>query len=128
MDFYFYNCLSHGVNQMIQKGPVLYITGFLLSIILTLTAFYLVSSHMLGKNLISAILVLAVLQLIVQLIFFLHLGDTKSRLNSTLFLSTMSLVLLLVGASIWIMGHLNYNHQTQTETEKYLIEQEGIRK
>ncbi len=58
-----------------------YITGFILSILLTLAAYILVSQHVAGhhaflthKFLITVVLALAMVQLVVQLVFFLHIG------------------------------------------------------
>ncbi len=55
-----------------------YITGFALSIALTLAAFFVVLRpelfHFGSGAVVAAILVLALAQLVVQLLFFLHLG------------------------------------------------------
>ncbi len=103
-----------------------YIIGFLLSILLTLSAYILVTNHMLKPgDLVVSIVVLAMIQLIVQLIFFLHLG--KTRLNLIFFLSTVVIILIVVVASLWIMHHLNYNmHPSQMD--KVIVKDEGIYK
>jgi cytochrome o ubiquinol oxidase operon protein cyoD len=55
-----------------------YIVGFVLSVVSTLLAYLLVVNHVWPMSmLILIIAVLAVVQLVVQLIFFLHLGDEK---------------------------------------------------
>ena len=94
-----------------------YVIGFLLSIILTFAAYvpiqmqvnsnHEVFSHLL---LICFIVALAFIQMIVQLLFFLHLGqESKPRWKSFMFISFISVVMIVVVASIWIMTHLNYN-------------------
>jgi len=103
-----------------------YITGFLLSIALTLTAFLLVMQRLLvGSTLVLAILALAIIQLWVQLIFFLHLDIEKGpRWNLAIFLSTLGIVLLLVVGSLVIMQNLNYRMSAQ-QMNQYILNQSG---
>lgn len=94
-----------------------YVIGFLLSIILTFAAYVPVSMNVSSDHkvhshllLIVFIVTLAFIQMIVQLLFFLHLGqEAKPRWKSFMFVSFISVVLIVVIASIWIMTHLNYN-------------------
>jgi cytochrome o ubiquinol oxidase operon protein cyoD len=88
-----------------------YVSGFAVSLLLTLTAFALVAQHIdtsqdaLSHNvLIPVVIGLAIVQLMVQLVFFLHLGrESKPRFNLTAFLFMLLVVVLLVGGSLWIM-------------------------
>lgn len=88
-----------------------YIWGFVLSLILTLAAFDLAMSHWLsGALLYGSLGSLAILQLWVQLYFFMHLGnDPRPRWNRLVFSFMLLTVGLLVIGSIWIMTNLNYN-------------------
>jgi cytochrome o ubiquinol oxidase subunit IV len=112
-----------------------YFIGFILSIGLTIAAFIPVmihvnTNHILFSHeiLLPLILGIAVIQLIVQLVFFLHLGfDSKSRWNLVFFVSTVSIVLLIVIASIWIMSHLNYNMMPK-DMNSFILNEEGIHK
>src|SRR5260221_3021634 len=106
-----------------------YIYGFLLSILLTLTAYIVVVYHIFSANIaLLCILVLAAIQLFVQLLFFLHLGKEKTpRWKLVLFLATASMVLVVVVASIWIMNHLNYN-MTPTEMNQTILKSEGMQR
>lgn len=106
-----------------------YVAGFTLSILLTLGAYFAVANSLLsGGMLVAAIIFLALIQVIVQLIFFLHLGQEPSpRWNLSVFLSTISIILIIVLGSIWIMKHLNYN-MTPADMSSYLINQEAIGK
>lgn len=103
-----------------------YITGFILSIILTLTAFLLVMQNLLsGPALVLVILGLALIQLWVQLIFFLHLDLEKGpRWNLAIFISTVGIVLLLVVGSLVIMKNLNYR-MTPAQMNQYILNQSG---
>ena len=59
---------------------------------------------------IATLLFLAVCQALIQSIFFLHiLQEKKPRWNLIVFASTISIILVIVVFSIWIMNHLNYN-------------------
>lgn len=106
-----------------------YTIGFILSIVLTLAAYFLVVNHLLTKELmIAAVLGLAIAQLTVQLLFFLHMGQEKNpRWNLMFFLSFVSIILIIVVASLWIMAHLNYN-MTPDEINQHTMEEEGFRK
>ncbi|HWY79438.1 MAG TPA: cytochrome C oxidase subunit IV family protein [Candidatus Sulfotelmatobacter sp.] len=94
-----------------------YIIGFILSVILTLcayipVAFYVSSKHTIffHEIIIWIIFILAFVQLIVQLLFFLHMGqEAKPRWKLGVFISFFGIILIVVIASIWIMQHLNYN-------------------
>lgn len=118
---------QHFFNERLKT----YITGFFLSILLTLASFFIALQYTNGggitKNaVIISIVVLAVSQFIIQTIFFLHLGDEKRpRWNLISFLSMLSIVLILVFGSIWIMYSLEYNMSPE-ETEKTIIEDELI--
>lgn len=110
-----------------------YLTGFILSILLTLLAYSLTVIHVHSYHevisheiLIPTIIGIALIQLVVQMVFFLHLWqEAKPRWNLIFFVSTVSLILLIVVGSIWIMQHLNYN-MTPSDMSNHLIKDEGI--
>lgn len=112
---------------------VSYSVGLILALALTVAAFSLVFGHLYATPgvlpaalLIPAILVLAMAQLVVQLVFFLHLGQGKeSRWDAALFGFTFFGIAVVVLASIWIMNHLNYN-MTPQEMIKYVTDQSGF--
>lgn len=112
---------------MKNKNLKSYIVGFALSVILTLSAYFAVIDNLLkGDILIATIFVIAIAQLIVQLVFFLHLGqESKPRWNLVIFISTIGLVFIIVIGSIWIMNHLNYN-MSPLQMEKYTQSQDGF--
>ena len=88
----------------------LYMLGFVLSILLTLASYFLVAKGWLtGTTLIASIMGLGLLQAVVQLILFLHLGDEQHpRWNLTVFLFMALVAIIIVAGSIWIMYSLNY--------------------
>ncbi|HEY0296453.1 MAG TPA: cytochrome o ubiquinol oxidase subunit IV [Bordetella sp.] len=88
-----------------------YIVGFALSIILTLISFWLVMSGSLTHDTaMTWVVVFAIAQLLVQLIFFLHLGTAKSQQqNTAIFLFTVLILAIAVGGSLWVMHNANVN-------------------
>ena len=112
-----------------QRALQTYVVGFILSLLLTLTAYIAVNDHMLNRrNLILFIVGLALVQLWVQLLFFLHLGSRPAqRWNLMVFLFAGLVVLILVFGSLWIMYNLNYHHEDlMTPTDTQIINDEGI--
>lgn len=87
-----------------------YVIGFVLSVLLTLTAYFLVVEQVFaGFPLVLAISTLAFIQVIVQLVFFLHLGSEPSPYwNLITFLFMLVILLILVCGTLWIMYHLDY--------------------
>lgn len=88
-----------------------YVTGFLFSLFLSIVPYLLVTEHVFGeKSLMIGVTLFAVAQLIVQVIFFLHLPvKEKPYWNIVAFVYTLLIVAFLVVGSMWIMYHLNMN-------------------
>jgi cytochrome o ubiquinol oxidase subunit IV len=98
-----------------------YLTGFILSLVLTALSFGAVMIDLLPRELIlPAITFLAVVQLLVQLLFFLHLGTAPEQRNNTvIFLLTTLLIATVVGGSLWVMHNANVNMMpTQMSPER----------
>lgn len=93
-----------------QRMLTFYVSGFVLSVILTLVAYYFaVDSSLAGITLIVVLVELAILQFFVQLYFFLHFGsEQKPRWRLLTLVFMMCFVLIVVLGSIWIMHNLNY--------------------
>lgn len=104
-----------------------YIIGFILSLAITLVAYFAVVGEWTnGLALLVLLCGLALLQMFVQLVYFLHLGDEvgpRYRLASFLFMA--GILLIVVVGSVWIMYHLNYNMMNMTPNEKseYMLKQ-----
>lgn len=104
-----------------------YVIGFCLSLLLTALPYYLVVTKLVSGNaLLATILGFAILQMLVQILFFLHLGrGPKPLYNVTFFAATVGLIAVVVGGSLFIMNHLNYN-MISTQVSSQLAENEGI--
>jgi cytochrome o ubiquinol oxidase operon protein cyoD len=89
-----------------------YLTGFMLAAILTAIPFWLVMSGAFAKSgpADALILLLAGIQIIVHMVYFLHMS-TKSEggWNMLALVFTIVLVVITLSGSIWIMYHLNDN-------------------
>lgn len=93
-----------------------YITGFVLSIVLTIIPYIMVVNQFVhGTTLIVTLVVFALLQLLIQLQFFIHLGhESGTPWNKIVFLFMMLIVFIIVVGSLWIMKNLDYHHDHPT--------------
>jgi cytochrome o ubiquinol oxidase subunit IV len=89
-----------------------YMTGFALSVILTAIPFWLVMGGVLNDTLMTSIVImaLAAVQIVVHMIYFLHM-NTKSEGGWTFLalLFTLTLVVITLVGSIWVMYHMDQN-------------------
>jgi len=102
---------SHG-HQAGHGSFKSYVTGFILSVILTAIPFWLVMGEVFENHVVTAIfvMVLGAVQIVVHMIFFLHM-NTKSEGGWT-FLAlafTLTLVVVTLVGSVWVMYHMDQN-------------------
>lgn len=98
---------STGVSRGSLKS---YLTGFVLSLILTAIPFALVMSGAWSASAaLAGIFSAGLAQILVHLHYFLHL-DTSSaaRWNVVTLIFTLLIMVLFVGGTLWIMSSLNY--------------------
>jgi cytochrome o ubiquinol oxidase subunit IV len=99
---------AHGAQGTFRS----YMTGFALSVILTAMPFWLVMGDVLNDTLTTSIviIVLAAVQIVVHMIYFLHM-NTKSEGGWTFLalLFTLILVVITLVGSIWVMYHMDQN-------------------
>ncbi|WP_416414547.1 cytochrome o ubiquinol oxidase subunit IV [Pantoea sp. App145] len=88
-----------------------YITGFVLCVILTLIPFMLVMYPVGPRSLTLTVFILAaVAQLLVQMVFFLHLNrKAEGGWNLASFIFTLLILLIVIGLSIWIIWSMHYH-------------------
>ena len=86
-----------------------YAVGFALAVALTAASFVLAANHWLTPaSLVAALVVLAIAQMIVHLIFFLHITTAPAQKTNVLaLLLTLLIISLVVIGSLWIMVQLN---------------------
>lgn len=105
-----------------------YVIGFVLSIITTLLAYVFVVNELWSKDmLVYIVLAIAVVQLVVQMVFFLHLGR-GSRWKAVTFYFTLLTVGIIVIGTIWIMNNLDYNmmQMSPEDMKDYMHKNQGI--
>jgi cytochrome o ubiquinol oxidase subunit IV len=88
-----------------------YLIGFVLSVVLTAIPFALVMTGAApAGTLIAAIMVAGIVQIVVHLVFFLHMNRSSDQLwNNAAFVFAVIVVGILIAGSLWIMYHLNMN-------------------
>ena len=89
-----------------------YMTGFVLSVILTAIPFWLVMGNVFDKPGTTAIVILAfaAVQIVVHMIYFLHLNaHSQGGWNMLALIFTIVLVVITLSGSLWVMFHLNHN-------------------
>ncbi|MDH2328236.1 cytochrome o ubiquinol oxidase subunit IV [Cereibacter sp. SYSU M97828] len=89
-----------------------YVTGFVLSVILTAIPFYLVMTGGLeSKGWTAAVVIgMAVVQILVHMIFFLHMTTSAEEgWTMTALIFTIIVVVIMLAGSIWVMYHMNTN-------------------
>lgn len=97
---------SHDSHAHEQHGSMKsYVIGFILSIVLTIIPLVVVLNDMMGRTgTMVVILVMAALQFVVQLFFFMHIRETgKPRWNVMALIFGLLIMLTIVLGSIWIM-------------------------
>jgi cytochrome o ubiquinol oxidase operon protein cyoD len=88
-----------------------YLIGLALATLLTCVSFYIAQSTLFWQPSIPiALSVLALAQMGVHLVFFLHITSGPDSVNNVMALAFgLLIVMLLVFGSLWIMTHLDHN-------------------
>ena len=102
---------EHYGRREIAKGLRGYFIGFVLAVGLTGVSFVIAQSTLVWTPSIPiALSVLAVAQMGVHLVFFLHITTGPDNVNNVLALAFgVLIVMLLVFGSLWVMYNLNHN-------------------
>ena len=97
-----------------------YLIGFILSVILTAIPFWLVMTNKLDNTQATqfAIMGMAVVQIIVHMMYFLHM-NFKSEGGWTMMalMFTITIVVIMLAGSMWVMYHLNTNMMPMSAQE-----------
>lgn len=140
MDIYLYNRVLGGIRMSkpshsrngttkASHGSIKsYVCGFILSLMFTFIPYYLVVNQIImGTPLLITIVGFAMIQMVIQITFFLHLGrGPKPNWNLYFFISTFVIILFVVGGSIFIMNNLHYNMSPSDKIKK-IVGDEGIK-
>jgi len=98
-------------HNNIMSEVTAYIIGLALALILTGVSFWVASTSVLwGPGVAVGLVVLAIAQMGVHLVFFLHITSGPDNTNNVLALAFGVLIVFLVMVgTIWIMAHMNAN-------------------
>lgn len=89
-----------------------YMLGFVLSVALTAIPFWLVMSGTLPSKQITALVIMAfaVVQIVVHMIYFLHMSPkSENGWSMMALIFTIVMVVIALSGSLWVMNHLNTN-------------------
>lgn len=89
-----------------------YATGFILSVILTAIPFWLVMARVLGTPKLTGLVILgfAAVQMVVHMVYFLHMNaKVEGGWSMLALLFTVALVVIMLSGSVWVMYHMNTN-------------------
>lgn len=113
-----HHALSHEGDAAGHGSLKGYMTGFVLSVILTAIPFWLVMGGVLDSKLLTAVIVMGigVVQIVVHVIYFLHM-NARSEGGWTLMalIFTIIIVGIALAGSLWVMHHLNTNMMPMTQ-------------
>jgi cytochrome o ubiquinol oxidase operon protein cyoD len=101
-----------GVADSAASGSIAtYTAGLAFALLLTAASFIVAQTHLLwAPGIPAGLAVLAIAQMGVHLVFFLHIGTGADNTNNVLALAFGVLVVtLVVSGSLWIMANLNAN-------------------
>lgn len=93
----------------VREGIQTYTIGLVLAVFLTVTSFLVVHTSLIwGPGIPVMLAVLAIAQMGVHLVFFLHMTTAPDNTNNVLALAFgVLIVMLVIIGSLWIMDHLN---------------------
>ena len=88
-----------------------YLIGLGLATLLTVVSFFISGTTLVwGPSIPVALVVLAIAQMGVHLVFFLNITTGPDNVNNVMALAFgVLIVLLLLAGSLWIMAHMNHN-------------------
>jgi len=93
------------------EGVGSYLIGLGLATLITIVSFFISGTTLVwGPSIPVALAVLAIAQMGVHLVFFLHITTSPDNVNNVMALAFgVLIVFLLIAGSLWIMAHLNHN-------------------
>lgn len=96
-------------GETIREGIQVYVIGLVLASLLTVASFYALRTNLIwGPGIPIALVVLAIAQIGVHLVFFLHITSGPENTNNILALAFGVLIVgLIIVGSLWIMFTLN---------------------
>jgi cytochrome o ubiquinol oxidase operon protein cyoD len=103
--------VAPGDESNTRSGLRSYLVGLALAVALTVASFWALQTGLIwGPGIGVALGALAIAQMGVHLVFFLHITTGPDNTNNVLALAFgVLIVFLVVAGSLWIMAHLNHS-------------------
>jgi cytochrome o ubiquinol oxidase operon protein cyoD len=105
--------VAPGDEEEVRIGPRVlgYVVGLGLALLFTAVSFFVAGTDLVWQPSIPvAIVVLAIGQMGIHLVFFLHITTGADNTNNVMALAFgILIVVLVIGGSLWIMANLNHN-------------------
>jgi HlyD family secretion protein len=108
----------------IAEGIRNYLVGLALATLLTMVSFFISGTTLVwGPSIPVALVVLAIAQMGVHLVFFLHITTGPDSVNNVMALAFgVLIVLLILAGSLWIMANMNHNMTYKGEAMQMQLE------
>ncbi|QDX24715.1 cytochrome o ubiquinol oxidase subunit IV [Sphingomonas suaedae] len=105
----------HAVAELPHATLRDYVIGFVLSVILTAIPFWLVMAMPLSAGVTAAVIMgFAIVQIVVHMVFFLHMTPkAEGGWSLTSLVFTIIVIFIMLAGSLWVMHHLNTNMMPQ---------------
>lgn len=102
---------GHPEIEMPHVSKREYVVGFILAVILTVIPFWLVMARPLDTTITMAIiLAFAVAQVVVHMIYFLHMSPKQEDgWTFTTLIFALIVIFIMLAGTLWVMFHLNTN-------------------
>jgi HlyD family secretion protein len=112
----------------IAEGVRNYLVGLGLATLLTIVSFYTSGTTLVwGPSIPVALVVLAIAQMGVHLVFFLHITTGPDHVNNVMALAFgVLIVLLILAGSLWIMANLNHNMASMDQIMQMQLERGSV--
>ncbi|MFZ2997725.1 cytochrome o ubiquinol oxidase subunit IV [Sphingobium sp.] len=111
---------DHGHHDGAHGTMGSYMIGFGLSVILTAIPFWLVMTKVIANPQVTAFIIMgfAVVQIVVHMIYFLHMNTrSEGGWSMMALMFTLVLVVITLSGSTWVMYHLNHNMMPAMEDQ-----------
>jgi cytochrome o ubiquinol oxidase subunit IV len=116
--------VTEASGYSVREGIQSYAIGLVLAALLTAASFYTVRTSLIwGPGIPIMLAMLAVAQMGVHLVFFLHITSDPDNTNNALALAFgVLIVILVIGGSLWIMANLNDRVMPAGEMQQHMMQ------
>ncbi len=99
---------DHGAHGSVKE----YVIGFVLSVILTAIPFWLVMGNVFEDTKVTGLVIMAfaAVQVVVHMVYFLHMNfRSEGGWTMLALIFTVIILVIVLAGSLWVMYHMNHN-------------------